>query len=152
MSSFTGAAIRAARLARGWTQRQLAEAAGLSEIAIKRLEGGKNLPSGESLNRLAQALNVSTDTLMGRDDPLAGPFPAATLRAEGLGEEYLRRYERLWNDLRRDDRAWLIGHLRIVADAERRIRALEAAVPDDEPDSPLPARAQGAPVQRHAVA
>lgn len=146
-----GKRIRALRHARDLTQAELGRRAGLPQGTIAKVERDDSNPTRDTLQRLATALGITVAELEGEPDILDGPFPASQLRAEGLGEEYLRRYERLWGDLRREDRAWLIGHLRIVADAERRIQALEAAAHDDPPDSALPARAQGAPVFAHMI-
>jgi hypothetical protein len=57
------------------------------------------------------------------------------LRELGLTDAYLLRYAKLWPDLNREQRAWVVGHLRIMADAERKIRALEGRAPRGEPDS-----------------
>lgn len=135
MEQSTGHTIRAARLARGWTQKQLGEAAGVSVIAIKRLEADQHAPSTESARRLAHALGIPVNELLGEDDILAGPWPAATMQALGLDEAFLLRYAKLWPDLHREQRAWVVGHLRIMADAERKIRALEGRAPRGEPDS-----------------
>lgn len=157
MSSFTGAAIRAARLARGWTQRQLAEVSGVSEIAIKRLEGGKNVPSGNSLQRLAQALEVSTDTLMGRNDQFANPVPPVpTWRQLGVSEDRIAQAAAIWADLSRDQRVKLSGHLQnsaislaavdaLIEQVQVRVDALKAQV--QEADDPPPTRDPVGPEQ-----
>lgn len=139
MNPSIGQAIKAARKARGWTQRQLAEAAGVALVTIKTLEADKYIPRGETLRQLAGALGVSVDSLMGTgaEDILAGAFPAATLRDLGLTDAFLRRYADLWPDLNREQRAWVVGHLRIMADAERKIRALEGRAPRGEPDGTI---------------
>jgi transcriptional regulator with XRE-family HTH domain len=143
--------IRELRQARGWNQTELAARAGLRQGTIANLEtGARDNPTRETLDKLAAAFGIGVPELLG-DDLLAGDFPAGQLRAEGVGEEYLLRYRRLWPNLRREDRAWLLGHLRIVADAERRIQALEAASREDSPDGPLPARAQVPPVPQGAI-
>lgn len=129
-----GAAIRAARQAKDWTQDQLAQAAGLSTITIKTLEGNRYTPRGETLHRLAQALDTSMDALMGYTDRLAGPLPVSQLQAWGLTDAQITRYERLWPRLSRKRRAWLLGHLELMARAERTIRALEeGSESDSEP-------------------
>src|SRR5689334_6270068 len=133
-----GSRIRALRKARDLTQKELAERAGISEISIKTLETGKYSPRGDTLDKLARALDVSVSVLLGEDDILSGPWPASQLRQLDLHPDLLLRYERLWPGLSRDDRSWLLGHLRIMAEAERRIRALEAEA-RDHPDSALPA-------------
>ncbi|REE83927.1 helix-turn-helix protein [Paenibacillus taihuensis] len=42
----------------GWTQQQLADAAGMKQPAIARFEGGTTAPSIETIIRIALALNV----------------------------------------------------------------------------------------------
>jgi transcriptional regulator with XRE-family HTH domain len=143
--------IRDLRQARGWTQTELAERSGLKQGTITNLEtGARDNPTRDTLAKLAGAFGITVQELLG-NDILDGPFPAANLRDLGLTDAFLARYARLWVDLPRDQRAWLIGHLRIVADAERRIRALEAAAADDEPDRVVPADAQGPAVLAHIV-
>ena len=63
----TGERIRVARQALGMSQRALAMSCGkpFGEI-IGRYEQGKNLPNAEMLVHLADALDVSTDYLLGR--------------------------------------------------------------------------------------
>jgi transcriptional regulator with XRE-family HTH domain len=55
-----GAAIKQVRVARGLTQVQLAEAAGLSKAgnSVALIEQGKRFVSVETLNALAEALDV----------------------------------------------------------------------------------------------
>ncbi len=61
-----GERIRDARTAAGMTQEQLAAAAGLKQFHISRIERGdiKDV-LGDTLARLAKALNVSADYLLG---------------------------------------------------------------------------------------
>ena len=60
---------------RGWSQAELAQKSSLQPTAISHFETGARSPSFDNLRRLADALNVSTDYLLGRsDDPvMAGP-------------------------------------------------------------------------------
>lgn len=55
--------IKAARLAAGLTQIQLAEAVGCTQKDISRWESGKHEPSISTLKRIAQALKCSMDDL-----------------------------------------------------------------------------------------
>lgn len=59
-----GQNVRAARLARGWTQEELAERSGLAPVQISRIERGKREIRLSSLLRLMDALNASADTLL----------------------------------------------------------------------------------------
>lgn len=48
---------------KGLTQEQLAQAAGLPQSHISRLEAGKHSPSNKTLNRLAKALGIDVGSL-----------------------------------------------------------------------------------------
>lgn len=58
-----GDAIRRERLARGWTQVQLAEAAQLSSNHVARLERGEVGATFYLMHRIAQALGVDLSVL-----------------------------------------------------------------------------------------
>lgn len=60
--------IKQLRERNGWSQCELGRHAGLAASAISQFEGGQREPSLESLCRLADALSVTTDELLGRDD------------------------------------------------------------------------------------
>ncbi|TDQ01498.1 helix-turn-helix domain-containing protein [Labedaea rhizosphaerae] len=53
-----GKAVREMREASGWTQVQLAEAAGMTQPAIARFEAGGTVPTIPVLERLAHALGA----------------------------------------------------------------------------------------------
>jgi ribosome-binding protein aMBF1 (putative translation factor) len=53
-----GAAVRELRSSRGWTQTQLAAAAGMTQSAVARFEAGGTVPTLAVLARLAQALDA----------------------------------------------------------------------------------------------
>jgi transcriptional regulator with XRE-family HTH domain len=62
--------LRAARELRELNQAELARRAGLQASAVSHFETGARKPSFDNLKRLADALNVTTDYLLGRvDDP-----------------------------------------------------------------------------------
>ena len=60
--------LKAARILRGWNQAAMAEATKLQVSAISHFETGRRSPSFENLRKLADALRVSTDYLVGRSD------------------------------------------------------------------------------------
>lgn len=64
-----GKRVRHARLAAKMTQEQLAELSGLKQFHISRIENGdiKDI-KGDTIVRLARALRVSTDYLLGMDE------------------------------------------------------------------------------------
>ena len=53
----TRAQIRAARALIGWTQTDLAQASGISQVAIKNLERGATDPRASTLTSIQDALN-----------------------------------------------------------------------------------------------
>lgn len=55
-----GQAIRAARKARGWSQADLAEQAGLSRPTIARAETGRDI-STATLSKIASALQLTVE-------------------------------------------------------------------------------------------
>ena len=56
-----------------WTQADLAKATGLQPAAVSHFETGSRLPSVPNLVRLAKALRVSTDWLLGLTDEQEQP-------------------------------------------------------------------------------
>jgi transcriptional regulator with XRE-family HTH domain len=70
-----GARIRKCRGTRGWSISKLARAAGVSQGYLSDVENGKIAsPSGTAIGKLAEALNVSSDHLLGlTDDPSPTP-------------------------------------------------------------------------------
>lgn len=60
--------MKAARELRGVTKVQLAADAGLDASVLSHFETGTRKPSFENLKRLASALRVTTDYLLGRSD------------------------------------------------------------------------------------
>ncbi|PZQ87064.1 MAG: XRE family transcriptional regulator [Leifsonia xyli] len=62
--------LRAARELRGWSQSDLAARCGMPTSSVGHFEGGTRKPSFDNLRKLANALEVTTDYLLGRvDDP-----------------------------------------------------------------------------------
>lgn len=59
-----GAALIKAREAKGFTQRQLADASGVSLSAIKAYESGRNLPGARELREICQAVEVSPNRML----------------------------------------------------------------------------------------
>jgi transcriptional regulator with XRE-family HTH domain len=59
-----GQNVRAARLARGWTQEELSRQTGLASVQISRIERGKREVRISTLLRLVKALDVSADDLL----------------------------------------------------------------------------------------
>lgn len=55
--------IKELRLARGWTQEQLADAAGVSRQSINSIERNRYVPSLELALQFAQIFDCPTDTI-----------------------------------------------------------------------------------------
>jgi transcriptional regulator with XRE-family HTH domain len=53
-----GAAVRRVRAGRGWTQEQLAEAAGLTTTYVGQVERGAKVPSLTVILKLARGLSI----------------------------------------------------------------------------------------------
>lgn len=64
--------LREARKLRELNQAQLAQLSGLLTSAVSHFETGARKPSFDNLKRLADALKVTTDYLLGRVDDPAG--------------------------------------------------------------------------------
>src|SRR5271168_618149 len=81
--------LRSAREKRDLNQADLAKRAGLQVSAISHFETGTRKPSFDNLRRLADALDVTTDYLLGRAKDLDGLAGADRLH---------RHYDRLTSD------------------------------------------------------
>ena len=53
-----GALIKSKRKELGMTQKQLAEAVGVSKFAVSKWELGKHSPEGQSMNRLSEFIGI----------------------------------------------------------------------------------------------
>lgn len=77
--------LRRAREARGMSQADLANKTGLQPAAVSHFETGQRSPSFENLKKLADALSLSVDYLLGRiDEEQHGQGLAAAPRAQQL--------------------------------------------------------------------
>ena len=91
-----GARIRALRVARGETLRQLAAQAGVTESFLSQVERGVASPSIASVQRIARALGQSIAELFTADDPAGSLVRVGDRRRivyQGLGavDEFLTR-------------------------------------------------------------
>jgi len=69
MSIFdTGERIRELRKARNLNQDQLAELASLNRVTVAKYESGRVEPGAQALSRIADALEVSADVILGRSE------------------------------------------------------------------------------------
>lgn len=84
--------LRHAREKREMSQSQLAEKAKLQASAVSHFETGARKPSFDNLRHLADALNVTTDYLLGRSEEMEGTGKTAAMlnrHYSGLSDEYL---------------------------------------------------------------
>lgn len=63
-----GKKIRELRIEKGYTLKQLGEMLNLGESTISMYENGKRTPDYDTLTKIAEIFNVSTDYLLGRTD------------------------------------------------------------------------------------
>ncbi len=73
------ARLKQARELRGLNQGEVASRSGMQASAISHFETGGRKPSFDNLRRLAQALDVTTDYLIGRVDDVGGTANADRL-------------------------------------------------------------------------
>jgi len=73
----TGERIRELRIAAKLSQEQLAELSSLNRVTIAKYEAGKVEPGARALSRIADALEVSADILLGKSSeiPLVSSAP-----------------------------------------------------------------------------
>lgn len=70
-----GERIRTKRKERGLSQQELAELASLNYVTVSKYESGKVEPGAKALTRIANALDVTTDVLLGRKEEITGSEP-----------------------------------------------------------------------------
>jgi len=78
--------LRATRKARGLSQADLAERTGLQPSAVSHFEMGRRVPSSSNLRKLADALSVTTDFLLGREQVATPAGPAASQMFRNFAE------------------------------------------------------------------
>lgn len=88
-----GKRLAAARQARGLTQEQLAEIVGVSRKMIDYYERRATNIQAAALKRLAEALHVTADELLGIQPPRQKPGPKSKLRQQVEQLEQLPRSE-----------------------------------------------------------
>jgi len=70
LTDFNGDKLRKIRENRGFTMKELAHRAGISEPALWKLENGSCLPSAITLSRIARALLKEPDDFLGPDEDM----------------------------------------------------------------------------------
>ncbi len=79
-----GEIIKKLRKEKNITQEQLGAAVGVSKMAISYFEKGRKAPGRETLEKIADFFNTTTDYLLGRsDDPELTEFESRVVTEEG---------------------------------------------------------------------
>ena len=106
-----GVRVRAARVAAGLTQLELARAMGYStRSTISRIESGDNQVPMDRLDALAAALRTTPAYLLGQDG--AAAEPAAPQAAAAEDDPFLQEFWRCAMSLRRDQQEMLLRLMR----------------------------------------
>lgn len=92
----TGERIRQARKVRNWTQKKLGEESGIAEPTIRRYELGKLNPKFETLQRIANALQVPVAALM--DQTAASAYQSGYDMATDIHDYYDNLTNELWKE------------------------------------------------------
>lgn len=94
--------LKALRDAKNWGQDNLSKHSGLSQSVIAKSEKGRNVPGSDALEKLAQALDCTTDYLLGRGPDYESAAAAAAHMAfevfitqEGLADEQREKCRRV---------------------------------------------------------
>lgn len=90
MAYDVGESIREARKRAGLNQEELAELARLNRVTVAKYESGKVEPGAQALTRIADALEITVDELLGRkpmegqDEYIKPMTPEARLLISGV--------------------------------------------------------------------
>src|SRR5437868_6329951 len=128
MDNFLGITILVLRELRGWTQKTLAEKAGISSGSVSNYEQGIKVPDRDALRRIAFGFGLPLAGL----DRLAAAVLAASRAMEPRAEPIERTdlAARITGDLIEDFRAEVFP---IVLDALASLGSSRSAVPRAEP-------------------
>lgn len=112
-----GVRVRAARVAAGLTQLELARAMGYStRSTISRIESGDNQIPMDKLDVLARALHTTSAYLLGQEEPRLPAAPAEPAQAE---DPFLREFWQCALRLRRDQQEMLLRLMRELAEKDK---------------------------------
>lgn len=75
--------LRSARISRGYTLQEIADALEVTLVTIQKYESGAREPSLQLLGKLADILDVPTDFLLGRDEYLKNLGVSVDVPPEG---------------------------------------------------------------------
>ncbi len=95
-----GEKIREARKAKGYTLEQLAEILDVSTTFIGQIERAKGIPSLDTLVKIANALDISTDSLL-----------FGELNARAADDHFMKRISELTSDFTTKEKAILLKNI-----------------------------------------
>lgn len=104
--------IRERRKALDMTMKQLASVVGVSEGAISHYETGRREPDPYMLGRIANALNVSVDYILGRDEREASSSKKPTEKAPT--DESVDRGIELFRQLSDENKAQVMQYMEFL--------------------------------------
>lgn len=88
-----------------WTQQYVADKIGVARVTYTAYENGTKMPPFDTINKIAELFNVSTDYLMGREeinpkkviiDKIASEFPDADLMFNDLANMTAEQLEEVY--------------------------------------------------------
>lgn len=106
--------LKELRTAKNFYQKDLAEMLGVDRTTYSKYESGSSEPNHETLLKLAEIFEVSTDYLLGRDEKENKP---ASVSTDGQSEE-MKELIRLYDQASPEMQAAALGMLR-AAEAAR---------------------------------
>ncbi|MEM5609234.1 helix-turn-helix transcriptional regulator [Bacillus toyonensis] len=68
MENIIGKRIKEIRMSLGYTQQQFADSVDISKPMVSYIESGKKTPSRETVSKISNLANISTDYIMGLSD------------------------------------------------------------------------------------
>jgi len=101
---FVGERIKNQRIELGISQTQLAKKAKLTPAAISQFEAGSRKPSFDAISKLASALGVSTDYLLGNhNDNISDEYTEMIRNIMGFSEENKKLMFELYEFVKKRD-------------------------------------------------
>lgn len=98
MSNSIGDTLKALRKSRGMSQDELSQKSGVHRISIARYESGARKPDVDSLVKLAEALNTTTDAILGLGPPPSLYVPDGYYMLDADEQKLITRFRKLDSD------------------------------------------------------
>ena len=101
-----GKRVRELRIEKGFSQQELGSAIGVTKVSMCGYENGTRIPSLENLVKIAEALETTTDYLLGREVPIINEENRSYIASISYEDVCLilelRHYPNLYNKLLKD--------------------------------------------------